>query len=232
MFQAIGHADHTTLRALAKTFTGAGNDLFALLCLDHVFSSPLELRHLQHFEVQELLSLYLDYIRLLNKFSRDDSLSNGSNNQRLFGFRFLGGARWLVPKRTLLHGKLTSRSGSGKQGTGGHECGFDDLRRAVIEIIRSRIHDRTKVQNNACCEVQGFLPCLKLLVQGECSPSDGEEPCTSQHLQQGQLTLDWYHTRLRLILLQFKILDTARYFDPHVVKCAIPHPAGNSCGYS
>ena len=230
MFQAIQRADHPALRTLAKTFIGTGNDLAALLCLDHVFSPAPELTDFQLTEIQASLSLYLDYIRLLNKVLRD-GLSAGSTNQRLFGFQVLKIGRWLVPKRTLLHAKLTGQSGSGGQSMDGYKCGADELRSAITEIIRSRIFDRTKVQNNACCEVRGFLPCLHLLVQGKCSPPDGQ-PCTFQHIKQDQLTVDWYHELLRLILLQFKILDTARYSDPNVVKYDMVHSARNSRGCS
>ena len=218
MFQAIGNNDHATLRVLAKTFVGAGNDLLALLCLDHVFSSPLKLQNLQLFEVQASLSLYLDYVRLLDKFLRDESVSNGSNNQRLFGFQVLGSGCWLVPKNTLLHGKLSSRLGSGDQSADGYRCRFDELRRFVTETISSRIHDRTKSQNRACYEVQGFSPCLEQLVQDECCSQYGRRPCTFQHIQRTQLTVDWYHAQLRLILLQFNILDTAGYCNSDVVK--------------
>jgi hypothetical protein len=112
MFKAIQGADHASLRTLAKTFIRTENDPAALLCLDHVFSSPLKLRNLPLVEIQASLSLYLDYIRLLNKFYNDESLTEGSNHQRLFGFQVLGENRYLVPKHTLLYEKLTNRSGS------------------------------------------------------------------------------------------------------------------------
>ena len=218
MFKAIQRADCESLRTLARTFIGIGNDPASLLCLDHVFSSPLKLRSLPLAEVQASLSLYVDYVCLLNKLQHGESLADVSNRQRLFGFQVLGGNRYLVPENTPLHGKLTSRSDSGGKSVGGYKCGYDEIRRGITQLISSRIDDRTEIQNNACRDIHGFSPCLRFLVQKKCNPQKGKEPCTFQHIQPEQLTVDWYHTRLRLILLQFQILYSARCYKLDVKK--------------
>ena len=210
MFRAIRHADYASLCTLAKTFIGMGNDPAALLCLDHGFSSPLELQNLPLSEVETLLSLYFDYIRLLNKLLRDDSLAQGSNHQRLFGFQALGENRYLTPRRSILYEKLIDLSDSGKRSMDGYTCDSDELRRGIIQLISSRISDRTGTQDDACRDVHGFLPCLHFLVEKKCDSSNGEGSCTFQHVQPEQLTADWYNARLRLILLQFQILNSAR----------------------
>jgi hypothetical protein len=222
MFQAIQSADHAALRALAKTFLEAKDDPAALLCLDHAFSSPLKLQNLPLVEVESSLSLFLDYICLLNKFRRDKSFANNSNHQRLFGFRGSRENRWLVPKHTLLHGKLVSTSGSTRRGVDG--CGSDELRRGITAILESRIRDRTGVQNKACRRVLGLSPCLRLLVQGDCNLPSGQGACPFQHIKPEQLSLDWYRTRLRLILLQFQILESARLYDFHTARCVVALP--------
>ena len=232
MFKAIQRADHASLRTLAKTFIGAGNDPAALLCLDHVFSSPPKLRNLPLLEVQALFSLYLDYIHLLNKFLHDESLVQGSNHQRLFGFQVLGDDHYLVPRHIILHEKLTDGSGSGGKSVDGYGCGYDELSQGIVQLIKSRVSDRTEIQNKACCDLHGFLPCLSLLVEGECNPPKGDGPCTFQHIQPEKLTVDWYHARLRLVLLQFQILDTAQYHDSDVVKYVLVHSVRNACGDS
>jgi hypothetical protein len=232
MFKAIQRDDHTSLRTLAKTFIGAGNDPAALLCLDHVFSPPLKLRNLPLVEVQASLSLYLDYIRLLNKFRRDESPAEGSSWQRLFGFQVLGENRYLAPKHTLLHEKLINRSSSSRKSTDGYRCGYDELSWGIIQLLSSRIYDRTEIQNRACRDVHGFSPCLYLLVHRRCDPPKGEESCTFQHIQPEKFTVDWCHARLRLILLQFQILNLARYHDWHVIKYVLAYSARNACGYS
>ena len=218
MFKAIQHADRASLCTLAKTFVRTGNDPAALLCLDHAFSSPLRLRGLALVEVQASLSLYLDYVRLLNKFCDVKSLTKDSTQQRLFGFLVLEEHRYLVPKHTLLYEKLTNRSTSSGKSTEGYSCDYDDLSRSIVQLISSRIRSRTWDQNSACCDVHGFSPCLYLLIQKRCNPPEGNEPCTFQHIHPEQLTVDWCHARLRLILLQFQILDSARHCDWHVKK--------------
>ena len=231
MFRAIQHADHTTLRTLARRFIKTRSEPIALLCLDHAFSSAFELRGLSFAEIQELLSLFLDYIRLLNKFRGDDSLTEGSNHQRLFGFQILGENRYLIPGHTFLYEELTSQSGpSGKSGE--YTCGYEELRRVIVQLISSRIYNRTEIQNGACHIVHGFSPCLYLLVRNECNRPEEIGPCTFYHIQREQLTVDWYHTRLHLILLQFQILDLARYREFYVVKYVMIHSAGNGFTYS
>jgi hypothetical protein len=222
MFEAIRREDRASLRTLAKTFTGMGNQPAALLCLDHVFFLPLKLQNRSLVEVRASLSLYLDYVRLLNNFRRNQSLAEGSNHQKLFGFQVLGD-RYLVPEHTLLYEKLTNQSGSGKKSVDGHKCSHDELGRVINQLISSRINDRTKIQNGTCRDVQGFSPCLHLLIQKECSALKGKGSCNFLHVRQEQLTLDWYHARLRLILLQFQILNLARYDNSDVKKCVLVH---------
>ena len=218
MFKTIQSADNAALRTLAKTYIETKNDSAALLCLDHVFSSPLKLQNLPLSEVQASLSLYYDYIRLLEKFRRDKSFASDSNHQRLFGFKVLEENRWLVPKPSLLHGKLINKSGLARQSVGGYKCGFDELHKGITGILETRIKDRTIVQNKACCTVHGFLPCLRLLVQGKCDLSNTQGPCTFQHVNSEQLSVNWYHATLRLILLQFQILEFAHLYDFNVAK--------------
>ena len=219
MFEAIQRADRTSLRTLAETFIRIGNDPAALLCLDHVFAPPFQLRKSPLFEVQTLLFLYLDYLRLLNKFRRGELLAEGSNCQRLFGFRVQGGNNYLVPEHTLLHRTLTGKSGPSKRGTGGHECSYSELSMAINQLISSRIHDRTKIQNSACHDIHGFSPCLRFLVQKKCR----NELCPLRHIELDQLTADWYHTRVSLILLQFKILDSAHNCERDVKEYVLVH---------
>jgi len=233
MFQAIGRANRTSLRTLAKTFIDMENLPAALLCLHHIFSSQPKLQDLPLSEVQESLSTYLDYIRLLNKFRRDESLAQGSNHQRLFGFQALRGSRYLVPRHTPLHDQLTNLYGSNAKDTDGYECSYEELRQGITQFISRRIQERTEAQNNACRDIHGFSPCLSFLVEKECNPPDEEGPCTFQHIQPEQLTVDWYHARLRLVLLQFQILDSARYGDLDVKKYVLfVHSVRNVYGYS
>lgn len=217
MFQAIGRADRATLRTLADTFFDAGDDPAALLCLDHVFSSTPSLQHLPLRQIRETHTFFLDYIRQLTRLLRDESLAEGAHRQRLFGFKVLGETRYLVPNRTFLYEQLINQLGSSGPSVDGYECGSDELRRATSDIIKSRIRDRSKTQNSACRDIHGFSPCLWLLVQKECNPQK-QGSCTFQHVQPEQLTVDWYRSRLYLILLQFQILDAAGYYDLDVEK--------------
>ena len=232
MFEAIGRADRARLRALARNFIGAENYPAALLCLDHVFSVPLKLLNLSFGEIQAWHSLFLDYIRLLNKFGRDESLAEGSDRQRLFGFQVLGENRYLAPKHSLLHEKFTDQSGSSGKHVDGYECSYDELSSAIVQFFKSRIRNRTEIQNSACRDVHGFSPCYRVLVRKRCDPPKEKGPCPFHHIQPEQITVDWYHSRIRLILLQFQILNLARYYDWAMSKYVLAHPTRNACGDS
>lgn len=223
MFEAIQRADHRRLRTLAGTFIQTGNDPAALLCLDRVFSFPPNLRHLSLVEIRASLSHYLNYIRLLDRLRRDDSLAEGSKNQRLFGFQVLGEDCYLVPKHTALHKTLNGQSDTSEGGEDGYKCAYADLSWGIVELISNRIYNRTELQNIACRDSHGFSPCLTLLVRGQCNRG---EACGFQHVQRDHLTVEWYHTRVRLILLQFQILNSARYYHRVVAKYVLRHFKG------
>ena len=229
MFQAIQSSDRISLCSLARTFTESKNHPAALLCLDHAFSPPLSLQDLPLTRTQALLSMYPGYIKLLIQLPDDESFAEGSNHQRLFGFRTLRQSRYLVPKHTLLYKRLVGQPSSSQQGGDEFICGYDVLRRCIVKLIRSRIRDRTIIQNAACCEVHGFSPCFQLLVQKECNPPDKRASCTFQHIQPEQLTVDWYRARLRLILLQFRILDSVHLYDLNLAKYVLVHSLSGAC---
>jgi hypothetical protein len=178
MFKAIQRADHASLRTLARTFIRTRNDPAALLCLDHVFSLPLTLLKLSFVEIQAPLSLFLGYIRLLNKFRRDESFSEGSNHQKLFGFQVLEGDRYLAPTHTFVYEKLANQSGTSGKSVDGYMCSYEELSWCIVQLISSRIRNRTEMQNGACRDVHGFSPCLYLLVQRKCDPPKEKGPCT------------------------------------------------------
>ena len=220
MFEAIQNDNYEGLRILAKTFVEAGNDPAALICLDYVFSSPPKLRHLSLINIHTLLSLYLDYIRLLDRLWRDDSLAEGSKHQKLFGFQVLGEDRYLVPKHTFIHEILTEKTAGSEENTDGHTCTYDELSEVIIWLIERRIKNRTAVENSACRDAHGFSPCLALIIRGQCKWG---ESCDFQHIEPDHLTVEWYHARVRLILLQFQILNSARHWPWSATKYVPRH---------
>jgi len=232
MFKAIQRTNRASLRALAETFFETRNDPAALLCLDHYFSSPPRMRNLPFDKVEATLYLYLDYVHLLKNLRRDNSLASGSARQRLFGFQVLGYNRYLVSEKSSLHKILANQSGSGEGSADGHRCSHDELCRSINYFISNRTSKRTKIQDDAFRDAHKFSPCPQSLVQKECSPPEGTEPCTFQHVQPEELTADWYRARLRLILLQFRILDSACYDDLDVKKYVPVYSARNARGYS
>ena len=220
MFKAIQYTDPIRLRTLAKTFAEAGNDPAALLCLDHIFSAPAKMRQAPLAGIHAWLSLYLDYIRLLDRLRRDDSLAEGSKHQRLFGFQVLGEDRYLVSKHTLIYDILTEQYGSREENADGYPCAHSELSGGIVQVISSRIDDRTELLNSACRGAHGFSPCLTLIARGQCKWG---ESCDFQHVQPDQLTVQWYHARIRLILLLFQVLHSARYYPWAVTKYVLAH---------
>jgi hypothetical protein len=94
----------------------------------------------------------------------------------------------------------------------------DELKKGIMAILGSRTRDHESIQSKACCEIYGFPPRSRLLIQEKCNLTNWQEQRTLENIKPEQLPVNWYHTRLCLILLQFQILDSACLYDFNTAK--------------
>ena len=206
--------DIVQLRRLAFNFLRRSNSAAALVCLDHVFSRAPSLRKATLMETESLLSLYLTYVRQLDQLWRDCRLSEGSNRQKVFAFDMQQEDRYLVPKNTFIHGKVSAARGIVNDPPPEYVCSHEELGRITSNAILRHIESRVKTQEYACHETRGFSPCLYTLIGRICS----NEHCPFQHIQPNAITSEWFHARLRFLLLEFQILRLAQLFDKRVMQ--------------
>jgi len=206
--------DIVQLRRLAFSFLRRSNSAAALVCLDHVFSLPPGLRKATLVETESLLSLYLTYIRLLDQLWRDCQLSEGSDRQKLFAFDVRREGRYIVPKNTFIHGKVSAARRILNDPPQEYVCSHEELGRITSNAILAHIKTRVEKQERACRETRGFSPCLSTLIKGNCF----NETCPFQHIQPDAITVDWFHARLRFLFLEFQILRLAQLFDKGVMQ--------------
>ena len=206
--------DIVKLRPLASKFLGRANVGAALMCLDHLFSRPPSLRKVTLMEIESSLSLYLTYIRLLDQLWRDGRLSRGSNRQKVFAFDAQQEGRYLVPKGTLVHRKVSAARGILDDPPPEYILSREELSRITSKAILDHIKTRVEIQERACRETRGFSPCLYTLIGRNCS----NESCPFQHVQPNEITTDWFHARLRFLFLEFQILRLAQLFDKGVMQ--------------
>ena len=206
------HVGH--LRRLAFMFLRRSNKPAALLCLDRVFFRFPSLLKAGLVETESLLSVYLTYVRQLDQIWRNGRLSEGSDCQKIFAFEVQQEDHYVVPSNTFLHGKISASRGNLDNPPSEYICSHEELGRAISEAILGHLKARVSTQEHACRGTRGFSPCLNTLLRKHCS----YEPCQFQHIPANEITLDWFHVRLRFFFLEFQILRVAQLYDEKVMQ--------------
>lgn len=215
------------LRRLAFSFLRRTNRTAALVCLDHMFYRAPSFHKATLMETESLLSLYLTYVRHLDQVWRDDQFSEGLNCQKIFGFEVQQEDHYLVPNNTFLHGWVSAARGILDNPPSEYVFSREELSGAISTAILKRIKIRVEIQERACRGTRGFSPCLNTLLGRNCY----NDPCQFQHTLPNEITLDWFHARLRFLFLEFQILRLAQLFDKRVKKCVSfgsPFPLTNT----
>lgn len=203
------------LRRLAFNFLKRSNRTAALMCLDHLFSQAPSFQKATLMETESLLSRYLTYVRHLDQLWRDDQFSEGSNCQKIFAFEVQQEDRYLLPSNTFLHRSVSNMRGILNDPPSEYICSREELGHVISTAILERIKMRVKIQEHACRGTRGFSPCLNTLFPGR---NCFNESCQFQHTPPNEITLDWFHARLRFLFLEFQILRLAQLFEKTVMK--------------
>ena len=158
------------------------------------------------------LSFHLTYFELLDRLRRESPLDAGSIRQKVFAFQPRQGDRFFVPANSLLHALFMSRADIVQEG-GGCVVTHEELRHVLDWKIPDYIRLRGKQQNDAYRRRLGASPCL-MVTRGECKRAD----CQFQHLRPEQITVDWFNSRVRLVLKEIQILNLAGFHHLGVVQ--------------
>ena len=166
------------------------------------------------------LSFHLTYFELLDRLRREYSLDAGSIRQKVFAFQLRQEDRFFVPANSILHAAFMSNAGIVPE-KGGCVVTHEELRRVLDQKIPDYIRLRGKQQNDAYQRRLGASPCLMMVARGECPRSD----CQFQHLRPEQITVDWFNSRVRLVLKEIQVLNLAGFHPLGVVQW-VSHSSG------
>jgi len=208
MFRARYKADFKTLRTLHLEFVGVENYSAALLCLDPIFTSTLPPQGAPVVDHEPDLSLHFAYFKLLDHLRREHPSESdpGPARQKVFAFQPRQDDRFFIPVNGFLHAVFVSEADI-VQEKGGCVVTHEELRRVLDRKIPDYIRLRGKQQNDAYRRRLGASPCLTMVARGECL----RVGCQFQHLRREQITVDWFNSRIRLVLKEIQILNLAGF---------------------
>lgn len=222
MFKAItsDNLDRERLLFLSKMLLDEfGDKPASVLCLDFLFHSrKFNLMMAKTpTEVHETLSAFLRYAEVLNEAAFMRELCFKAGIQKLFGFT----ASQETGIITIFAGTLLHKAMKVKESNSITEWAFTAVP-ILQQVIKDRLRDRTLKENWMCQRCPAFLPCPVYVVSGVCDGSRrmddrGWPLCKKGHGVHANYTvflLSSFKTRLRILMLQILILNTAQYTVP------------------
>jgi len=217
MFRAIHKTDFKTLRHLYPQLLRVENYSAALLCLDSAFSSTLPPQGAPIVDPGPELSFHFVYFELLDRLRREGCLDPGSIRQKVFAFQPRQDDRFFIPANSFLHAVFLPKPDA-VQENGGCIVTHEELKRVLDREVPEYIRLRAKQQNNAYRRRLGATPCLTMITRGECWKPD----CHFQHLRSEKMTVEWFNTRIRFVLMEIRILNLAGFHPEGVILCVLP----------
>lgn len=208
MFRARYGGDFESLHSLYPLFIQAENYPAALLCLDPTFSSTLPLRGTTTADPGPVLFLNLAYFKLLDLMRRGDHLNSHPDSmcRKIFAFQSRENDRFFIPRNNYLYMVLSPRSET-VQDKGGCVVTHEELKGTLDREISGYIHRRATEQYKAYRRRLDTIPCMTMVTRGECSKQD----CQFQHTRPEEMTASWFNARVRLVLLEIRVLHLAGF---------------------
>ncbi|KIP05323.1 hypothetical protein PHLGIDRAFT_154223 [Phlebiopsis gigantea 11061_1 CR5-6] len=146
---------------------------FALLSLDHAFELAPEIEMTNAPEVFEYLHALLVYLRALRELVNRPDSRNSIILRRLLAVSVMDNGSYIVRPDSLLHpdtkpvaNRTTIRLSP------------RDLETAMKMVLRKRILDLVRRENDICKRSRAFSVCLQWSIEGRCSVAE----CTNIHM--------------------------------------------------
>ncbi|EPQ61193.1 hypothetical protein GLOTRDRAFT_135727 [Gloeophyllum trabeum ATCC 11539] len=110
MFKTIVSGDKAKLQQLGQRLHSDNDKASALLCFNHAFVSPTELRNASAPDVAQMLQNFLIYVHLIREFALHPDPVGCVSIKRLFGFLTPSKQEVFMPTGTFLHRSPDTRS--------------------------------------------------------------------------------------------------------------------------
>ncbi|KAH9931245.1 uncharacterized protein B0H18DRAFT_929725 [Fomitopsis serialis] len=212
MFQAIISNDVSRLLELSEQFRRFHKDVTsALRCLDHAFMTTPNLRDARLPLLADTLHHFSVYVDLLHILAATPDLSNDEGIQRLFAFKTASEDFFLIPRNTFLHGRRWSQGF--RQSDQGVLVLKHDLNRFLRHSLQERLCTKIREENELCHQTRAFQICLPFFAFGRCN-----RECPQEHVISNEYTMDQYNLRIRVILQQILIYNSAHAVEDRFVQ--------------
>ena len=210
MFRAIISKNTQTLRRLGLSFYRSDNKPAALLCFDHIFSTPLKFDGMTLGEMAFPLDIFHKYAELLRDVAFIQDPCDCPFVQKLFSIQPLREDSFGLPIGTFLYDAVAERGdlffgGNAAQRT----VPSADLSRTLKATLSDRVRSRVMEETEAfMIKARSMSPCLYFLADS-CYRTE----CARAHV--GALAVDtaWYNTRVQIHLKQILVFQVLHCVD-------------------
>ncbi|KAH9910160.1 uncharacterized protein B0H18DRAFT_516086 [Fomitopsis serialis] len=215
MFKAIISNDVSKLLKLSEQFRQRHNDMAsALRCLDNAFIAMPNLRGAPLPFIADTLRHFSVYVNLLHAFASTPNLSDNEGIQRLFAFKAASEDFFLIPDNTFLYAGCVRRWSQGFRGSDqGVLILKHELNRLLRHSLQERLCGKVREENELCHRTRAFQVCLPFFAFGRCN-----RECLQEHVVANEYTMDQYNLRIRVILQQILIYNSAHAVEDRFVQ--------------
>ncbi|TBU23105.1 hypothetical protein BD311DRAFT_674657 [Dichomitus squalens] len=206
MFTAITKHDVQQLLILAKKLSvSEATSPAAFICLDRVFSVPLNLQTATSSQVVHALQTFHQYACMLQKLCSVKNPCDDPTVRKVFALQAITEDSFLVPKGAILAAGCDDRlTPSAQETEQGVRVNRWELEKLIIHVLKLRLRKRVKEEDEMCYGLQLLQPCLPHAVFHQCNRTN----CARIHIESKRYDAAAYHTRIRIHILQILIYQT------------------------
>ncbi|KAI1785420.1 hypothetical protein LXA43DRAFT_132940 [Ganoderma leucocontextum] len=205
MFKLIVRRDTQRLLELAVKLTSQGRHPAAFLCLDRVFTAPLNLQAATLPEITSKLQTFHVYACMLQKLWAVNNPCDEPDVRKVFAIERSTEDLFLIPNVSLLASNRNDRlTPSARETDQGLLVPRWELERLFKHVLKWRLLRRVNEENDMLCSLRPLQPCLPYTVFRQCNRVD----CPRSHVDAHHYNAADYNSRVRVHIIQILIYQT------------------------
>lgn len=207
VFRAISRRDLNAVRLLRRNFVRSNNEAAKFLCLDTLFSIPLELASRTPAEIVSCFKAFLDYARTMQHLVCHPDPCNYPAMKKLFTFSTYDEDHCLLHQGSLLISNVESpRIERDANGWLGVVLLRRELERLIKDALKSRLKQRVLDQNETFHNLRSIRLCFLFATsRGRCPRGD---QCANYHAPAESNSAHNYITFVRIYVLHIMTYHT------------------------
>ncbi|KAI0820632.1 hypothetical protein BC628DRAFT_1543902 [Trametes gibbosa] len=206
MFQAIHRRDMNYLLQLRHSFLDAEYEAMLFVILDSIFfDPPPDLGSLSFVEIASCFKVFLQYARILQRFTCHPHPCNLPALQRLFTFTVYDEDHYILHEGSCLRTEIKYvRTDQARNGWKGLVILRRDLEHRIKSTLRERLLGRVMRQNEVCHNLLSIRTCFLFAASRRCHCYQ----CPQYHADPREDGATTYNLLVRIHLLQILIYHT------------------------